>query len=398
MLPKTRLARVRHDVLRAARRECSARGLKRRLTWMALSSAVSAAVGFGHVAADDLVTSQMPGADTHSVVSGDTLWDLSNRYYRSSWEWPRLWSYNPEITNPHWIYPGHVLRLREGAQGGFSTGEQAVAGTPAGVLRPKGFLGNRSRLPQGTVQLGDQVYLDRDALDGSGKIVGSSEDHMMLFPSDEVYLAFDKKNTPPQPGQELSVFVRYHKAEVTPKAGRLRTYHRDSGEVVRVLGVLKVKSYDEDRRMARAVIVEANDPIERGFEVTDTPRSLAQVAPKTNTHAVKSEIVAATRPLGTLGQNQVVFIGAGSKQGVEVGNRFAVVRQGDAWRDNLTLREDLTGSERPSVNPPKGKEYPVEVVAEARVIYVRPESCTALITEALQELTPGDKVEMREGY
>jgi len=159
-----------------------------------------------------------------------------------------------------------------------------------------------------------------------------------------------------------------------------------------------VKSYDDDKRMARAVIVEALDPIERGFEVTDTPRTLAQVAPRTNTHAVKSEIVAATRPLGTLGQNQVVFIGAGSSQGVEVGNRFAVVRQGDAWRNNLTLREDLTGADRPSNDPPKSKEYPLSVVAEARVIYVRPESCTALITEALQEISPGDRVEMREGY
>jgi hypothetical protein len=354
MLPKPMLARVQGRALRAARKECSMRALRRRVLVMGCS----ALIGFGHAAADDLVTSGAPGEGTHSVVPGDTLWDLSNRYYHSSYEWPRLWSYNPEITNPHWIYPGHVLRLREGAQGGYTTDQTESVATAGGVLRPKG-LSRGKRLPEGTVQLGDQVYLDAEALDRAGSIVGSSEDHMMLFPSDEVYLDFEK-NGVPAIGKELSVFVRYHRDEVRPKAGKVRTYDRDNGEIVRVLGVLKVVSYDDDKRMARAVITEAIDPIERGFEVTDVPRRIAQVPPKVNASSVKSEIVAATRPLGTLAQNQVVFIGAGSKQGVEVGNRFAVVRQGDAWRDGLSLR--------------------------------------ALITEALRELTPGDRVEMRAGY
>lgn len=390
MLPKPGLPSLRSRAPGAA----SSVSVRRRLLATLCGGAVGAALGFGQAAADDVSLSPAAGAETHSVVPGDTLWGLSDRYYRSSWEWPRLWSYNPEITNPHWIYPGHVLRLREGAPGGSSAEQPGVAGS---VLRPKGLGGARKRAAEGVVQLGDQVYLDGEALQRSGKIVGSAADHMMLSPSDEVYLAFEK-NQVPAPGKELSVFVRYHKAEVHPKAGKLRTYHHDTGEVVRVLGVLRVQSYDEDKRMARAVIVEATDPIERGFEVTDVPRKLVQVPPKTNASKVKSEIVAATRPLGTLGQNQVVFIGAGSKQGVEVGNRFAVIRQGDAWRDNLSLREDLSGAERPSVNPPKGADYPVEVVAEARVIYVRPASCTALITESLHELKPGDRVEMREGY
>ena len=49
--------------------------------------------------------------DTHTVQKGDTLWDLSARYYRNAWGWPKMWSYNPQITNPHWIYPGDVIRV-----------------------------------------------------------------------------------------------------------------------------------------------------------------------------------------------------------------------------------------------------------------------------------------------
>ena len=51
-----------------------------------------------------------PG-ETHSVTRGDTLWDLSQRYLGSPWYWPKVWSYNPEIANPHWIYPGNQVRF-----------------------------------------------------------------------------------------------------------------------------------------------------------------------------------------------------------------------------------------------------------------------------------------------
>ncbi|HZI15707.1 MAG TPA: LysM domain-containing protein, partial [Myxococcus sp.] len=47
-----------------------------------------------------------PG-EVHAVQDGDTLWDLSQRYLGSPWYWPKVWSYNPEIANPHWIYPGN---------------------------------------------------------------------------------------------------------------------------------------------------------------------------------------------------------------------------------------------------------------------------------------------------
>ncbi|MBC7174262.1 MAG: LysM peptidoglycan-binding domain-containing protein, partial [Polyangiaceae bacterium] len=40
--------------------------------------------------------------DAHTVRRGDTLWDITGFYYGNPWEWPRVWSYNPEITNPHW--------------------------------------------------------------------------------------------------------------------------------------------------------------------------------------------------------------------------------------------------------------------------------------------------------
>jgi hypothetical protein len=48
---------------------------------------------------------------THVVVKGDTLWDISAIFLEQPWLWPKLWRLNPEINNPHLIYPGDIIKL-----------------------------------------------------------------------------------------------------------------------------------------------------------------------------------------------------------------------------------------------------------------------------------------------
>ncbi len=51
------------------------------------------------------------GEEIYTIKQGDTLWDISSKFLKDPFLWPKLWQRNPYITNPHWIYPGQPIRL-----------------------------------------------------------------------------------------------------------------------------------------------------------------------------------------------------------------------------------------------------------------------------------------------
>lgn len=74
--------------------------------------------------------------ETYVVQKGDTLWDISGQYLAEPWLWPRLWNINPQIANPHWIYPGDVLHL-SWVNGEPRLGKASQGANRSSVSRPR---------------------------------------------------------------------------------------------------------------------------------------------------------------------------------------------------------------------------------------------------------------------
>jgi hypothetical protein len=94
-----------------------------------------------------------PGAKTHKIVAGDTLWALAQQYYGNAYLWPQLWESNTWITDAHWIYPGDVLLVEgEGAAQSAAADTTTGATTDSTELTTGAFTQTPSDADQGGLQ------------------------------------------------------------------------------------------------------------------------------------------------------------------------------------------------------------------------------------------------------
>ena len=339
----------------------------------------------------------------HMVRRGDTLWDLSARYYGNPYNWPRVWSYNPHIENPHWIYPGDQVRMRRG-------GAPGVAGlTGGGGDEPGGgggggnrFTDRRSGVPPSTVFLRTQAFMGDPKRDVWGELVGAREDQLLLSEGNHVYMTM-RPGADVRPGQQLTVFNTVRQPESVKGA------RRPPGEIVAIKGTVRVDQWDPKTRVARGQIVESVDVIERGAKIGPIGRRLDVVGPRPNGGDLYARVLTSVHPLVYMAQEQVVFIDKGKEDGLEPGNRLFVVRRGDSWRRSLetasrTARERvlIESNERVKTEqtPLSGDErkFPDEIIGELRVLRTEKYSSIALVTTSNREIVAGDRCVARKGY
>jgi hypothetical protein len=352
-----------------------------------------------YVAAGDRRTISLSGEsgrvdvpEFHEVVRGDTLWDITGYYFGNPWRWPAVWGLNPQITNPHWIFPNDRVRLlREGSRPAAAI---VPTTTPGGAVRSAA----RTVTPDTVFHL-NEGFLDPRESESAGTIVGSVQDHMLLTENDDAYIEFPRRN--PRVGERYTIYQ-------DAQEGR---GDRNTGHVVRILGTAQITRWDANRRMATARIVEALDTIERGERVAVLPRTVRTVPPVRNAVDLEARIAAALRPSAFVGQHQVVFVDRGSEDRVALGNRFLVIRRGDQWRSTLTdvsertasgIGMDRDGDGRPDAPPEHGRDpadrMPDIIVGELLVVEVRPRTSTAIVTSSTRELIVGDRAVLRRGY
>ena len=106
--------------------------------------------------------------DTYVVQRGDTLWDISGKFLQKPWLWPEIWQANPQIENPHLIYPGDVISLAYLDRVGLQRGprDQAPIGAvPLAEIEP--FLKNL-RVTDSFEHLPRVIGLEDDRMYSSG--------------------------------------------------------------------------------------------------------------------------------------------------------------------------------------------------------------------------------------
>jgi len=318
------------------------------------------------------VPADMP--QTHTVKEGDTLWDITQAYYGDPYKWPQVWSYNPDITNPHWIYPDAQVQLRPGD-------DQVVKTAPRGFSYAK----RRTASPHAIYQA-EYGFLDGNALEDAGYIIGANEEHMMMIDTDVTYVRFNE-GVEPEIGHVYTVFRKMRPREREPD---------EKGELVRIIGEVRLEDYDQARQVGHAVVVNALEGIERGFRLAPLERHFYWVDVVPAEQSMRATVVASLYPRKLPSTNQIVFVDVGVEQGVVLGNRFYIVRQGDEWRRSA---EGKIGREiEPTVPlPDEPEHYPWEVVAIGRAVNVQPNTTAILIERATRAVRMGDRAELRKG-
>ena len=360
------------------------------------------------------MTGAVPAPDTYTIKPGDTLWDLSGRFLNNPWYWPKIWSYNPDIANPHWIYPGGVLKFYPAAEEAPTRVEPVGPGTPIASARSEetpaaaedeeaegpvkeledfsradlkvpasaeeadtvavagpykiGFVPQRARFAR------HDTFVTPRELAESGAISAAFEEKIMLSTLDRAYAKFDK----PAEVKVGETYVVYK----TERAIRHPQTNDVFGYQSVVLGSAKVVAVDD--RAATLKIVQAFDPIERGALLGPwTQKFFRAVERRPNAQALDGRIIGAQVDVVTqLGEHHVVFIDRGERDGVREGNVFTVLRSGDQYGQEA---HGATWDDR----------LPIEAVGELLVVDVKDRVSTALVTKSLKELLIGDRIEMR---
>lgn len=299
--------------------------------------------------------------DTYVVVRGDTLWDIAGKFLQKPWLWPEIWQANPQIRNPHLIYPGDVISLA------YLDRVNRITTTP----------GPRGEAPINAIPLSDvEAFLKDlrvvDSIDGMPYVVGLEDDRLRSAGGQVAYirgLAGERIGTRymvvrpnvrythltrsglccdrfhsddlDYRGKRTVDFENYWTNVVTPDKGnellgielqRVSVGTLTRGEVGGIeASTLVLDKADREVRIGdRLVPVDAQP-----YDLQFFPHP-----PKQQTAYGKAKVLAVADTLNAGGPRDIVAISIGSREGVDNGTVFSIWREGSNVADRVQVGPD----------------------------------------------------------
>ncbi|MGV6852395.1 MAG: LysM peptidoglycan-binding domain-containing protein [bacterium] len=309
--------------------------------------------------------------DQYVVVKGDTLWDISARFLDSPWLWPQIWQANPQVDNPHLIYPGDVINLV------FIDGKPRLmvnrGGHPTVKLGPTARTQQHDKaintIPLSKIErfLTKNRLLNKDELDKQAYIVGIDQNRIMATDRDRIYV----RGFHGTPGKLYAIYrptIRYRDvpgqypwAGSAPRKTETKQWTSSRGKTIggeianmwehvqwSYLEDTEILGY-EITEIARTKMISSGDPatfevvgvsveVRKGdlvLPIFDQPFDLNFFPHTPNQIPKNMRIIALNEAVKTVAKNQVVALNRGSNSGVEAGQVYTVMHPGETVFDDV---------------------------------------------------------------
>ena len=325
--------------------------------------------------------------DSYTVKRGDTLWGISKVFLRDPWYWPEIWQVNPQVQNPHLIYPGDNLRLvyiNGQPKVMLSRGElQLERGDLARVeprVRSMPLESAVTTIPYEQVAafMSKPSVLASEQIKAAPYVFSTRDLHVVMSTGDTLYAR--GFNGAPQLGTHYNV-VHVGEELRDPDDNSLIGYDgifTGAGHVTRLgdpVTLVMTESAQE---------TEAGDKLIVGG--VDVPLDFIPSAPKVK---VDGRIVAVSHGVSVIGQYEVVAINRGARDGLVPGNVLAVFDYGPSVPDND--QHGFMNSQRRLFN--KHVRLPSERSGTFLVFKTYDRLSYGLIMEATDVIRVSDKVQ-----
>ena len=308
---------------------------------------------FAFPLAADVVKLNPNHPDRYVVVKGDTLWDISGRFLEKPWRWPEIWHINPQIEDPHWIYPGDVIAL------------EYVNGQPVLTLQRGGGMtqGRNLKLspsvheytheeaikpiPLDAIQqfLSRPRVVTREQLDSAPYVVASYDEHLVAGSGNKIYVrSIDAQD-------RHTAYGVYRPAEALRNPGAAKDDILGY-EALYVADASVLKSGDP----ATLVVTRAEREVltgDRLMPLTEEP--IPYFVPHAPTSEVDGSIISVVDGVSQIGQYQIVVLNKGSHDGLDQGTVLGIFQSGAVVRDQIGTEPDEKTRERLAKEQEEGR-------------------------------------------